>query len=149
VDLALHVPVHDFRHVGPALGAAECGAAPDAAGDELERPRADFRSRRGHADDDALAPALVAALQRLTHHIDIADAFEAVVGPALRQADQIGYQVALHLLRVDEMRHAELLGHGAAAGIEVDADDHVGAGDAQTLNDVEADAAQPEDDAVR
>src|SRR5256885_9528219 len=36
VDLALHVPVDDFRHVAPALGAAERGALPYAAGDQLE-----------------------------------------------------------------------------------------------------------------
>jgi hypothetical protein len=40
VDLAVHVPVDDLRHVGAAARAAEGGALPDAAGDQLERPRA-------------------------------------------------------------------------------------------------------------
>ena len=42
---------------------------------------------RRHADDDALAPALVAALQRLAHHRGVADALEAVVGAAVGQLD--------------------------------------------------------------
>jgi hypothetical protein len=44
VDLALHVPVDDFRHVSAAARAAEGGAAPDAAGDQLERARGDLLS---------------------------------------------------------------------------------------------------------
>jgi hypothetical protein len=51
VDLAVHVPVDDLRHVGAAARAAEGAALPDAAGDELERPRADLLARAGDADD--------------------------------------------------------------------------------------------------
>jgi hypothetical protein len=40
VDLAVHVPVDDLRHVGAAARAAEGRALPDPAGDQLERPRA-------------------------------------------------------------------------------------------------------------
>src|SRR3977135_311681 len=36
VDLTFHVPVDYLGHVAPALGAAERGALPYAAGDELE-----------------------------------------------------------------------------------------------------------------
>jgi hypothetical protein len=54
------------------------------------------------------APALVAALQRLAHHLDVADALEAVVGAAVGQVDQMGDEIALDLLRVDEVGHAEL-----------------------------------------
>ena len=42
VDLALHVPVDDLRHVGAAARAAEGGALPDPAGDELERAGRDL-----------------------------------------------------------------------------------------------------------
>src|SRR3546814_12474808 len=62
--------------------------------------------------------------------------------------DEIGDEIALDLLRIDEMRHAELLGDRLARRVEVDADDHVGAGDAGALDDVETDAAEPEDDDV-
>ena len=52
--------------------------------------------------------------ERLAHRLDVADAFEAVIGAALGQVDEIGHEVALDLLRVDEMRHAELLGQRLA-----------------------------------
>jgi hypothetical protein len=42
VDLAVHVPVDDLRHVGAAARAAEGRALPHAAGDELERARLDL-----------------------------------------------------------------------------------------------------------
>src|SRR5690606_9481795 len=51
LDLAGHVPVDDFRHVGATARAAEGGAFPDAAGDELERARGDFLTGAGDADD--------------------------------------------------------------------------------------------------
>ncbi len=59
-DFAVHVPVDDLWHIGAAFGAAERGAAPVAAGDELERARADFAAGFGDADDDAGAPAAAA-----------------------------------------------------------------------------------------
>ena len=36
----------------------------DPPGDELEGPRVNFLARAGDADDDRLAPALVAGLER-------------------------------------------------------------------------------------
>src|ERR1700677_5012554 len=72
LDFPLHVPIDDFRHVGAAAGAAERGAAPYPAGDELKRPRSDFLAGAGDADDDALAPTTMAAFQRRAHQIDVA-----------------------------------------------------------------------------
>src|SRR6187402_1424618 len=63
IDLAVHVPVDDARHVGAAAGAPEGRAQPLPPGDELEGPRADFRARWGHANDDGLAPAAMGAFQ--------------------------------------------------------------------------------------
>ena len=96
-----------------------------------------------------------AGFQRLAHDGRVAGAVEGVVGAAdlvgaaLGQVDQIGHEVAGDLLGVDEMRHAEALAPGFLRVVEVDADDHVGAGEAQTLDDVEADAAEAEDDRGR
>src|SRR5256885_8741041 len=149
VDLALHVPVDDFRHVAPALGAAERGALPYAAGDELERARLDFLTRARDADDHRHAPALVAALQRLAHHVDVADALEAVVGAALGQVHQVRDQLGAGFFRIDEMRDAEFLGERLARRIGIHADDHAGAGHARALHDVESDAAQAEYHDVR
>src|SRR5690606_42038099 len=60
--------------------------------------------------------------------------------------DEIRIQLVLfHVLRIDEMCHAEFLGHRSAGRIDVEADDHVGADHASALDDVEADATQTED----
>src|SRR5262249_42586979 len=81
LDLALHVPVDDFRHVGAAARAAEGRALPDAPGDQLEWSSCDLRPGRRDADDDGLAPAAMAGFERLTHHRDVAGAVEGVFPP--------------------------------------------------------------------
>src|SRR5207302_907043 len=122
--------------------------ASDAADYQLKRPRADFLPRRGDTDDDADAPAAMAAFQCLPHRLHIADAFEAVIGAALCHIDEKGHEIAFHILRIDEMRHAELLGEGAPARVHIDADNHIGTDHAAALYDVEPDAPQPEHDDV-
>ena len=91
LDLPVHIPVDDPRHIGAAPGAAEGGSFPDAAGDELERTGRDLLTRTGDADDDADTPAAVAGLQRLPHDGDVAGAVEGVVGAA----DLVAYLVEL------------------------------------------------------
>ena len=89
------------------------------------------------------------------HHGDVADAFEGVVGAAdlvgaaLGHVDEMRHEVAADLLRIDEVRHAEALAPGLLVRVEVDADDHVGAGKRAALDDVEADAAEAEHDGLR
>jgi NitT/TauT family transport system permease protein len=107
------------------------------------------------ADDDGLAPTAMTSLQRLAHHRDVARTVEGIVGAAdlvsaaLRHVDEIRDEIAADLFRIDEMRHAEALTPLFFAVVDVDADDHVGAGKPQALDDVEADAAEPEHDALR
>src|SRR5258708_2742857 len=147
-DLAFHVPVDDLRHVGAPTRPAEGGALPYAPGDELEGPGRDLRARARHADDDALSPALVAALERLAHGGGVADAFEAVVGAAIGElhdgVDQVGQARG-----VDEVGHAELAPERLARGIQVDADDPARTHHPRALDHVQADAAQPEHRDVR
>src|ERR1700726_1121791 len=153
LDFSLHVPIDDFRYIGAAAGAAEGGAAPHPAGDQLKRTRRDLLAGAGNADDDALAPAAMAAFQGRAHEIGIADAFERVVGAADLIGTALGHvhemrdQVAAGFLRVDEMRHAEAFAPGLFLRIKIDADDHIGADKTQALDDVEPDAAEAEDDA--
>src|SRR5208337_2566092 len=155
LDLARHVPVDDLWHVGAAARAAERRPLPDAPGDELERPGGNFLARAGDADDGRLAPAAMAGLQRLAHDGHGAGAVEGVVraadrdGAAPSHVDEIGDEIPAGLLRIDEMRHAESLAPGLLAVVDVDADDHVGAGEPQALDDVEADAAEAEHDRRR
>ncbi len=49
---------------------------------------------------------------------------------------------------IDEVRHAEAFAPGLLVRIDVDADDHVGAGEAKALDDVKPDAAEAEDDSL-
>src|ERR1051325_9579189 len=149
VDLLLHVPIDDLWDIGAPPRATESGTLPDAPGHQLKWARADLLPRYGDADNDADAPAAVAAFQCLAHRVHIADAFEAVIGAPLCQIDKIGDEIALNLLRIDEMRHAELFGERAAPRVDVDPDDHVGADHAAALYDIEPDAAQAEDDNAR
>src|SRR5262245_35695053 len=86
----------------------------------------------------------MAAFERLAHDVDVADAFEAVIGAAAGQLDEVGDQVSLHVLRVDEMRQPELAPERFARRIEIDADNHVGARHPRALDHVETDAPQPE-----
>src|SRR4051794_15621025 len=83
LELAFHVVFDIARQLRAAFHAAECRAAPDAAGHELERTRRDFLARAGDADDGRFTPALVAALERRTHHLCVADAFERIVDAAV------------------------------------------------------------------
>src|SRR5579883_1176404 len=94
LDFPLHVPVDDLRHIGAAARTAKGGTLPDAPGDELEGARPDLLSRARNADDDAHAPALVTAFERLAHDIDIADTFEAVIRTALGEVDEIRDEIA-------------------------------------------------------
>src|SRR6185295_9716439 len=103
LDLLFHVPIDDPRHVGATAGAAEGGAAPDPAGDELEGAGLDFGTRGRDTDDDALAPTLVAALQRRAHEIDVAHAFKGVVGAALGEIDEVFDEVIAGFARIDKV----------------------------------------------
>ncbi len=85
----------------------------------------------------------MAAFQRLTHGVHIADAFKAVISTAIGEIhDRLDDIV--HLLRVDEIGHAKLAGHVHLGLVDVDADDLVSANHARALNHIKADAAEPE-----
>ena len=57
VDLALHIPVYNFGHIGAAPCTTKGRAFPLAASDQLKRAGRDFRTRLSHANDDAAAGA--------------------------------------------------------------------------------------------
>src|SRR6185437_629954 len=144
LDLAVHVPVDDFRHIGAAARATERGALPDPAGDELERTRGDFLAGFRDADHDRDAPAAMTGFQRLAHHGGVAGAVEGEIRAAVGQPDQVLDDVPLHFLRVDEMGHAEAAAPFVLGVVDVDADDLVGANHPRALDHVEPDAAEAE-----
>src|SRR6267154_3828244 len=57
LDLSVHVPVDDFRHVGTAARAAERRALPDPPGHQLERPGRYLLAGLRHPDHHRDAPA--------------------------------------------------------------------------------------------
>src|SRR5690606_2619138 len=143
VDLAFHVPVNDARNVGTTARAAEGATLPDTPGNQLEGAGRDLGTGFGHPDDDRLAPAAVAAFERLAHDLGVADALEGVVGAAVAQLNDVIHHV-FDVVGIHKVGHAELAGHGLALRVDVGADDLVGADHLGPLDHVQADAAQPE-----
>src|SRR5690625_4047819 len=134
VELAFHVTVDIARQLGATLDAAERGAAPDAPGDELERPRFDGFAGAGHTDNGGFTPALVATLQRRPHDLRVADAFERMVDTAVRHFDDDFLNRRVVILRIDAVSGAQLAGELELVRIDVDGDDAAGAGHHRALN---------------
>src|SRR5690606_28363251 len=141
LDLAVHVPVDDLGQFSAPTYAAKGRALPRAACDQLERARRNLGPRRCHADDDALAPALVRRFQRGAHDTDVTGRVKGVITAALGQLNQMRDQIAFDLIRVDEISHAKTRGHFDFARVDVDANDLIRTGEAQPLNDVEPNAS--------
>lgn len=98
-------------------------------------------------NDDALAPALVAGLERAPHDVHVAGAVERVVAAAVRHLNQpLLDALALRQLHgVDEVGGAELLGPLLLGVVDIDDDDLARTVLHRTLDDGEADAAGAED----
>src|SRR5260221_7244534 len=149
-DLPVHVPVDDLRHVGAALGAAECGAAPVSASDQLKWPGRDLLAGLGDTDDDAGAPAALAAFERGAHHLDVPGRIESVVGAAVGDLEYlVDDRLAVLAAAVDEVGHSELAAPIFTGGVDVDADDDDSADQPRALDDVETNSAEPEHDHAR
>ena len=91
------------------------------------------------------------ALQRVAHDLDVAGAVERVIRAAdfvegrLGHVDDVLDDGAVDFLGVDEMGHPEPLAPSFAVVVDVDADDHIGPGHFEALNDVQTNAAQTKD----
>src|SRR6266850_3899387 len=144
LDLSVHVPINDLRHIGAATRAAERGAFPYPAGHELERSGRDFLSGFRYPDHHGDAPAAMAGLERLAHHGGVAGAIEGEVGAAVGEPDQMCNDIAADLGWIDEMRHAKAAAPFLFAIVDVNADDLVGAHHPGALNDVKSDSAKSE-----
>ena len=145
LDLTRQVLIHHARQVAAPPHAAECGAAPHAAGYELKRAGCDFLAGAGHADDGAFAPALVAALKRCTHQLHVTHTFKRVIDAAIGEIhNDFLYRRAV-IPGVNQVGGAQLAGHLELGRIDVDADDAFGARHHRSLDHAEADTAQSED----
>ena len=130
--------------LGAAFDAAKGAASPNAARDELEGTGADFLARTGHPDDDAFAPAFVAALQRGTHDLHIAYALKAEFNTAVGHLDNDLLNRLVKFAGVDAIRRAHDAGQIKLAGVGVYADDAPCTSYARALNHRQTDAAQTE-----
>src|SRR5690606_18177786 len=139
-----HRVLDHARQLAAALHPAEGGAHPLAAGDQLERTGADLLARAGHADDHALAPAAVRALERGAHHFDVADALEAVVHAPAGHLDDDLLDRLVMVLRVDAVGGAHLPRQLELGGVDVDGDDAAGLRLLRALDHRQADRAEPE-----
>ena len=69
-------------------------------------------ARARDADDDRLPPSAMAAFERLAHHIGVAGAVERIIRAASGQLDHLVDDIpGADLRRIDEIGHAEFLGH--------------------------------------
>ena len=73
-------------------------------------PRRDLLTRRSNTNNDTLAPALVARLQRTAHNMHIPRAVERIIAPTVRHLHQLLLNRHLpDLGRIHKIRRAELL----------------------------------------
>lgn len=109
----------------------------------------DFLSGGRDADDDALAPALMAGLERRPHDADVASAVKGVVAAAISHLNQLLLDALLAQLgRVDKVRGAKLLAPLLLGVVDIDDDDLGGPVSDAALHDAQADAAGAEDSHV-
>src|SRR5690606_31011957 len=143
-DIAAHRLLDHAGQLAAAFHATKGRAAPDAAGDQLERARADFLAGAGDADNDAFAPALVAALECGAQHVHIADAFKTEIDAAVGHGNDHFLDRFVVVLRVDEIGGAHLFRQREFVRVGVDGDDAPGFRLHGALYDGEANAAEAE-----
>ena len=79
LDAAIHIHIDDGGDICAASGSAESDAFPAAACDQLKGTCGDFFAGARDANDIALAPTFMTALQRHAHDIDITYTFECII----------------------------------------------------------------------
>lgn len=103
-------------------------------------------ARGGHADDDALTPALVTRLEGSPHNANVARAVERIIAAPVCHLDELlNNGLVLEVIWVDKVRRAKLLGPRLLGGVDVDDDDLAGLVGHSALNDGQPNAAAAED----
>src|SRR5690625_1724265 len=107
-EFARQITLDVLRQFGASLNAAKCGATPDTTCHELKRPGTDFLARTGNTDNDGLAPALVAALERRAHDIHIANTLERIIHAAIGELNDDLLNGLIVIVRVNAVGSTEL-----------------------------------------
>jgi hypothetical protein len=111
LEVAVHVVSDKAGQLSAALDTTERAAFPDTTSDELEGAGGDFLTSGSDTDDDGLAPALVASLERGAHDVDVACAVECVVAAAVGHLNELLLDaLAAELGGVDKVGCTKLLG---------------------------------------
>jgi hypothetical protein len=141
LEIAIHVVCHEAGQLRASLDTSKRTSLPHAPGDELERTCGDFLPGGRNADDDALAPALVARLERGAHNVDVACAVKRVVAAAVCHLDQLVLDaLGAELGGVDKVCGTELLGPGFLGVVDVHHNDLAGLVLRRALDDGQPDA---------
>ena len=144
LDVAVHVLLDHAGQFASTLDATERAAAPHASRHQLERPRGDFLTGPGHADNRGFSPTLVAAFERRTHQIDVAYGFERVVHSAAGEFDHDVLNRGVVVTGVDEIRGSQCRGHLRLVRVDVDGENTAGVGHYSALNHAQTDTAESE-----
>ena len=112
VDFTGHRVFNHTRQLCTPFHPTERRTAPYAPGHQLERTGFDLLARTGNADNHALTPAFVTTLKRRTHHVDVADTFEAEVHAAIGELNDHILNRLIIIIRVNKIGRAHLFGEG-------------------------------------
>jgi hypothetical protein len=146
LELAIHVVSHKPRKLSASLDTTERATLPYTASDELEWTSGDLLTGGRNTDDDGLAPALVAGLERGAHNVDVTRAVESVVAAAVGHLDELLLDALVaELGGVDEVCSTELLGPLLLCVVDIDDDDLASLVLSRALDDGQTDAAGAED----
>src|SRR5690606_1104093 len=115
---------------------------PYPASHQLERAGGDFLTGAGHADNHRLAPTLMAAFQRRTHHIHITDALERIIHAAVGQLNDHVLNRLVEVLRINAVGGAEFFRQLKFAFVDINTNyatsfDHGGADNGRQTNAAE------------
>src|SRR5476651_275362 len=144
-EFTVEITLYDPRQLGTAFYTAECRTSPYATGHQLERTGGNLFAGTGHADNDGFAPAFMAALQRGTHHVNVADALEGEVHAAVGHFDDHVLNRLIEIFRVDQIGGTEFTCQIEFAGVQINPDDAACTGHHGANNRRQANTAEAED----
>src|SRR5690606_20558476 len=144
LDFPGHRLFNHTRQLGTTFHAPECRPAPYAPCHQLERTGFDLLACPCHANDDALAPAFMAAFQRRTHHIDVTNTFKAEVNAAVGQFNNHVLNRFIVIFRVHEIGRAHFASQFEFLRVGIHCDDTTGFCLYRALDHRQANPAQTE-----
>src|SRR5690554_2515519 len=148
IESPFHIPIDNRRHICTPSRTTECAAVPRSPRNQLEGTSRNFLPCPSHTDNVRRPPTLVRGLQCLTHHIDVTDTLERVIGPTLGQLDN-SFHYVVDFLWIDEVGHTELLRQRRLGWVDINTNDLPRSHHASRLNHVQPNTTKPEHNDTR